>query len=520
MAVNSLGREIPDKLCGRKLTPYSGAFSAQPSAVIGTNKRQKRFLPGEKKLLPSIREAILKSGLRDGMTISFHHHFREGDKIVGQVLNEIRALGIKNLTFAPSAVVNVREPSISDFVRDGTIRRIEASGIRGELGNAVLEGLMEEPVILRTHGSRPRAIEAGELVIDVAFLGASAADEYGNATGCIGPNACGSLGFAMIDARSAATVVVVTDHLVDYPCVPASIAQDQVDYVVRVDEIGDPEKIGKGAARLTRNPRDLLIAKRAAKVIANCGWFRDGFSFLTGVGAIPIACTRFLRDEMVKRGISAGMAVGGIPGSAIRLFEEGLIRCVQAVQSFDAESALAIDANKMVLECDNSLYANPHSCGCLVNRLDVGLLGALEVDVDFNVNLLTGANGEMVGGLGGGPDAAAGAAVPVVALPLVRGRIPSVVRRVMTACTPGETVAAVVTEAGIALNPRHRNYKAVKASLDAARIETVPIETLCGMAEEITGVPKPIECTGRVVAVVEYRDGTVIDVIRQIKTER
>ena len=131
-----------------------------------------------------------------------------------------------------------------------------------------MTGLMDEPVILRTHGARPRAIEAGELEIDAAFIGASAADEYGNATGQIGPNACGSLGYSFIDAYCASKVVVVTDNLVEYPCCPASISQQYVDYVVKVDRIGDPEKIGKGAARMTKNPRDLMIAERAADVIA------------------------------------------------------------------------------------------------------------------------------------------------------------------------------------------------------------------------------------------------------------
>ena len=77
------------------------------------------------------------------MTISFHHCFREGDQVIGQVLTAIRELGIKGLRFAPSAVVNIKNPSIADFVKDGTIDRIEASGIRGQLGDAVLAGEMD-----------------------------------------------------------------------------------------------------------------------------------------------------------------------------------------------------------------------------------------------------------------------------------------------------------------------------------------------------------------------------------------
>ena len=227
---NAVGRELPEKIGNYVVRPYSGE-NADPAAwgkVVSNRVPTLRPANGQK-LLGSLEEAIRATGLRDGMTISFHHSFREGDMVIGQVLTAIRNLGIKHLRFAPSAVVNIKNPSIVDFVKDGTIDRIEASGIRGELGDAVIDGLMENPVILRPHGARPRAIEAGDLSIDVAFIGASAADEYGNATGQIGPNACGSLGYSFVDAANAGKVVIVTDNLVDYPCVPVSISQQYVD---------------------------------------------------------------------------------------------------------------------------------------------------------------------------------------------------------------------------------------------------------------------------------------------------
>ena len=95
-----------------------------------------------------------------------------------------------------------------------------------------------------------------------------------------------------MDAHNAGCVIAVTDNLVPYPCCPASISQQYVDYVVKVDQIGDPDKIGKGAARLTKNPRDLLIAERTADVIAASRRFKEGFSFQTGAGAIAIATTK------------------------------------------------------------------------------------------------------------------------------------------------------------------------------------------------------------------------------------
>lgn len=511
------GRDLPEAVWGKPLVPFAGAFASAPhGGPVASRRRQGLVRPGDTKTSRSLREAIRKSGLADGMAISFHHSFRQGDMVIGQVLCAIRELGIKGLTFAPSAVVDIKEPSIVDFVKDGTIARIEASGIRGDLGNAILAGEIDVPVILRPHGARPRAIEAGELGIDVAFIGASAADEYGNATGCVGPNACGALGYSFIDATSAGHVVVVTDNLVPYPCLPASISQQYVDTVAVVERIGDSEQIGKGAARVTKNPRDLIIADLAAQAAEHSGFFKDGYSFQTGAGAISIACTNMLANRTEAANIKASFALGGATASIVEMFQRGLVGSVQTSQCFDSVAARAM-LTPGIHEIDNSAYSNAHNKGAMVNRLTFGILGALEVDVDFNINILTGSSGEMLGGLGGGPDVAAGSEVSIVTLPIVRGRIPSVVDKVFTLCTPGETVAIVVTEAGIALNPKHRNYDVLKENLARTNLNIVDIKELRDISESITGKPEPIEFSDDVACVVEYRDGTVIDVIHKIK---
>ena len=519
--INAVGRELPEKIGNYVVKPYAGPKEAieaeQP--VISRRKPSKRAAAGTK-LQPDLKAAIQACGLKDGMTISFHHSFREGDQIIGQVLTAIKELGIKGLRFAPSAVVNIKNPSIVDFVKDGTINRIQASGIRGELGDAVVDGLeLAEPVILRPHGARPHAVETGDLSIDVAFIGASAADDYGNCTGQVGPNACGALGYSFIDAVNAENVVVVTDNLVPYPCVPMSISQMYVDYVVKVDCIGDSAKIGAGAARMTKNPRDLLIAQRAADVIAASRLFKDGYSFQTGAGAISIACTNFLAEHTEKAGIQASYALGGMTANIVDMYKKGLVRALLCSQSFDAVAARAIADEPNILEIDNSMYANMFNKSCALDKLNFGVLGALEIDTDFNINILTGSSGEMMSGLGGGPDVADGADISIVTLPIVRGRIPSVVNRVFTCCTPGSSVAVVVTEAGIALNPKHKNYAMLQEDLDKAGIKTVTIEDLLQTAYSLTGVPKPVETTDKITCIVEYRDGTVIDVIRQIKRD-
>lgn len=517
--INQVGRELPEQIGDYKVRPYAGPGGEQAyTGPVVTRRRVSRCPESTCKLQPGLKEAIQAMGLRDGMTISFHHCFREGDYTVGIVLKAIRELGIKNLRFAPSAVVNVSNCDLTEFIRDGTISAVEASGIRGRLGDALISGevILDKPVILRPHGARPRAIEAGELTIDVAFLAASAADECGNCTGQTGANPCGSLGYAFVDAQHAEKVVVLTDTLVDYPCIPVSISQQFVDAVVVVPQIGDPEKIGVGAARMTKNPRDLMIAQMTADVICSSSLFRDGFSFQTGVGAVSIACTKFLAQRMKQAGITAGFALGGIPAAIIDMYDAGQVRAVACSQSFDAVAAKAIYDRPGVIEIDNSDYSNPFRKGNYLKRLNFGVLGALEVDVDFNVNILTGSSGQMMGGLGGGPDVAEEADISIVTLPIVRGRTPSVVKRVFTCCTPGQTVACVVTQAGIALNPRHRSYARLKTDLEKTKLPLVSIEYLQELAYSITGEPKVIETTEKVVAVVEARDGTVVDVIRRL----
>jgi citrate lyase subunit alpha/citrate CoA-transferase len=64
-------------------------------------------------------------------------------------------------------------------------------------------------------------------------------------------------------------VVILTDDLVSYPNTPNSISESDVDFVVEVESVGDSSKIASGAIRDTKNPRDILLAQTAAKVIIN-----------------------------------------------------------------------------------------------------------------------------------------------------------------------------------------------------------------------------------------------------------
>lgn len=511
MVKNKLNRDIPEKYA-QEFGVFVDRFDRKPTYNRHAAKVT-AVLPGETKLRSSLRDVIIETGLKDGMTISFHHHFREGDSLLNEVLDIIADLGIKNLTLASSSIANVHEPLI-DHIKNGVITNITSSGLRDKVGAAISQGIMENPVIIRSHGGRARAIEMGDIVIDVAFLGASSSDAYGNANGSHGPAACGSLGYARVDAEFANKVVVVTDNLVPYPNTPISIPQNHVDYVVVVDSIGDPNGIAKGATRYTTNPKELLIAEFASKVIVSSPYFKNGFSFQAGSGGSALAVARYLKDAMIEKNVKAGFALGGLTGHLCDMMEEGLIDKIIDTQSFDRGAIESMNKNPNHYEISASMYANPGNKGAAVNNLDIVVLSALEIDTDYNVNVMTGSDGLIRGASGGHSDTAAGSKLSIILSPLVRGRIPTIVDNVNTIITPGQTIDVLVTEIGIAINPLREDLLEVFRNID---IPQFTIEELKQKAYEIVGEPAPIQYTDKVVALIEYRDGSLIDVVHQVK---
>lgn len=510
MVMNKVNRDIPQTYADNY-----GVFEGELAHIKEykeASRRIKPVKPQDDKLLSSIREAIEKTGLKDGMTISFHHHFREGDYVMNMVLEEIANMGIKNISIAPSSIANVHEPLI-DHIKNGVVTNITSSGLRDKVGAAISSGIMENPVVIRSHGGRSRAIAAGDIHIDVAFLGAPSSDAYGNANGTKGKATCGSLGYAMIDAKYADQVVIITDTLMPYPNTPISIPQTDVDYVVVVDAIGDPAGIAKGATRFTKNPKELLIAEYASKVITNSPYYKEGFSFQTGTGGASLAVTRYMREQMIKDGIKASFALGGITNAMVELLQEGLVEKIMDVQDFDHPSAISLDQNSQHYEIDANMYASPLSKGSVINQLDTCVLSALEVDTDFNVNVMTGSDGVIRGASGGHCDTAFAAKMSLVISPLVRGRIPTFVDQVNTVITPGTSVDIIVTEIGIAINP---NRQDLIEHFKDLKVPQYTVEELKEKAYAIVGQPDPIEYGDKVVALIEYRDGSLIDVVRNV----
>ncbi len=480
------------------------------------NPTEKQQFQKESPKLVTLEEAIRKSGLKDGMTISFHHHFRGGDKVVNMVVDKLAEMGFKNLSLAASSLQDVHEPLI-EHIKNGVITSISTSGLRGKLADEISRGLMEKPVVFRSHGGRGSAIASGDLHIDVAFIGASSSDPLGNACGYSrsenAKSICGSLGYALPDAQYADKVVVLTDDLVAYPNTPNSISEHNVDFVVEVDSVGDSSKIASGAIRDTKNPRDILLAKQAAKVIVNSGYFKEGFSIQTGSGGASLAAVKYIRQSMIDQNIHASFALGGITAHMVKLHEEGLIDRLIDVQSFDRVAAESIMNDPKHKEVSANEYASADEPGSATHYLDIVILSALEVDTDFNVNVLVGSDGIIRGAIGGHPDTAADSALSIIVCPLLRGRIPCVVDKVTTLITPGKSVDVVVTEYGIAVNP---NRPEIAERLKNAGLNVVDINWLKDRALKVIGTPAPLPFGDKVVGVVMNRDGSVLDVIKNI----
>jgi citrate lyase subunit alpha / citrate CoA-transferase len=511
MARNSLGREIPESFAGRQLVPYGDPWSLKPECGRAS-RPLRRVNPGGSKLLSSLKEAIEAAGLKDGMTIATHHSLRNGDYLLNRIVQELDALGLRGIWIASSSVHPVHAELIP-YIRKGVIAGLEC-GVNGLIGELASKGELACPIVVRSHGGRARAIISGQVTVDAAFIAAPCCDEYGNMNGTSGPSACGSLGYAHTDALHARTVIAVTDNLVPYPVVPVSIPQTLVDYVVTVERLGDPAKIVSTTTRITTDPVGLQIARYASQVIEASGLLREGFSFQTGSGGISLAVADQVRSMMRQGQIRGSFGSGGITGYFVEMLEEGLFRALFDVQCFDLHAVASLGRNPGHLEISADMYANPFNAGAVVNRLDCVILGATEIDTAFNVNVNTESNGYLLHNTGGHSDTAAGAKLAIIVAPSIRGRLPIVKDAVTTITTPGETIGAIVTERGIAVNDRHPELK------EELLRRKLPVKDIRALQEEIyriTGTPRPLEFDDEVVALVEYRDGTIIDVVRRVK---
>ena len=513
--INAVGRDIPEEILkqtGKEVFQGNYYKDGKPFKKAGPMVTPVMNHDHDK-MVKDIHEALVKCNAHDGMTVSFHHHFRDGDLVVCMVMKEIHKMGLKNITISASSLGKAHDDLVP-MIEDGTITNIESSGVRGKIGEAISHGKLKGLATMRSHGGRVRTLVTGETHVDIAFIGAPTCDEYGNCRGIGGKTNCGVLSYSYVDGNQADYVVAITDCLVPFPNYPAHISMTKVDYVCVVDQIGIPEKIATGAAKPTTDQRKLMMAEYCTQVVANTPYFKDGFSYQTGVGGASIASTISLTEIMKERNIKMGFGVGGLTKPMCDLLDNGMVRVLLDTQDFDLDAVNNVK-NPNHHRISAGAYANPMNKGAFVNKLDYVILAALEVDVHFNCNVVVGSDGVITGAQGGHPDTAQGAKCTIVIAPLLQGRIPAICTDVTTVTTPGESVDIVVTDYGVAVNPARPDL--LKALQDADCVPLKTIEELRDIAYSIVGEPEKVQFGDRVVGIIEARDGTIMDVVREVK---
>ena len=511
MVKNAIGREVPTEIDGKKVVPFKGIGKHKPTGrKVGPPIPSGADYTGSK-VLKDLDEAIDRLNIKDGMTISFHHHLRNGDYLVNMVMEKLAARGLKNLILAPSALFPVHEPLV-DLIKRGVVEQIQGS-MNGPVGRLCTEGGLKKTAVLRSHGGRYRAIQDGDLHIDVAFIAAPTADPHGNANGVHGPSACGPLGFALADSLYADKVVVVTDNLVPFPTYPWSIEGGNVDYVVPIEKLGDPTQIVSGTTRITTDPTRLKIAAYAAQLVRDSGLMEEpGFSFQAGAGGMSLAFIQYVAEYMREKKVVADFVRGGSTQTLVNMLEEGLTKFILDGQSFDLAGVRSLRDNWNHIETNPFVSYNYHTKGCFAPLVKASVLGGTEIDLNFNVNVNTHSDGYLLHGIGGFQDSA-DAYMTIITVPLYRKKNPIVVDRVHTVTAPGDVIDAVVTDAGIAINPKRQD---LLDRLKGTDLPLVSIEELHEKAIAITGKPEKPKTKDRVVAVIEWRDGTIIDAVREL----
>ncbi len=509
---NAAGRMVPDSMNGQTQIPYKGTGNHRPEGKIHAQDIPvySDYPSDGNKLLKSLREALERSGLKDGMTISTHHHFRNGDFLANMVFDIAHDMGVKNLVWFPSASFPCHEHLIP-YLEDGTIQRIEGS-MNGPLGKFVSEGKMRGQGMLRSHGGRYQAIQDGEVKIDIAVIGAPTADPFGNGNGIHGQSACGLLGFALADSEYANKVIIATDNLVSFPCVPWQIQGNNVDFVVEVKKLGEPSKIISGTTQITKSPDRLLLAEMTARFCEQTGIIKEGFSFQSGAGGTSLAVGEFFRKIMIKKGIKARFARGGSNKYLVSMLEEGLVDYILDGQTFDLEGVRSMDENPNHIWTSPFTSYNYHGKGNFASFVDVVILGATEVDLNFNANVVTHSDGYLLHGIGGWQNCLFSKTV-ILPFPLFRDRIPIIREKVTTLCGPGELIDVIVTERGIAINPLREDL------IEKTKNSDLPIRSIEDLYDEaikICGKPENPVIGDEVVAGIKWVDGTLLDVVRKV----
>lgn len=457
------------------------------------------------KVVENIQDSIVKSGLKDGMTISFQSNHRNNNNILNLIIKEVDRLGVKDITLVITSLGKIHEPLI-EYIKKGVITSIITSGIRGKIAKEIsLNNILKNPVVFKSTKNKVSSIVSGSLKIDISFIITSVSDSMGNSNGVEGKSSFGSVGYSMTEIKYSKNVIVITDTIVDFPLERNSISMEYVDYVVKIDSISCKNN-SSHAIKLTKNPRELLLAEKAANVLIELGYIKNGFSIHPGPGGAFLAICKYLKEYMDLENIKGSFMIGGISSYLVNLLENGYFENIFDLQSYDDIAANSLLNNEKHIEVSDISYSN------ILSRLDIAVINATEIDINFNINLLTGSNGIIMGVPTIAQDIAEKANITIAISPSIRKRIPIITKEVTNVVVPGINVDILVTDRGICVNPLREDIIAI---LKKTNLKLIKIEELYETVAKITGIPKKVEFTKNIVGVIEHSNGSVIDVVKQ-----
>ena len=513
---------------GKTYEPFRTAFNDKTYSNRFVGQRIASRIPHRKNKVVSLDQVI--ELLVDGDTISYPHYYRTGDCGLKLVVESLKKKGRKNIKIYGNAFFDNVDPWLIEAIKDGTIGGLYGNPYQ-KLGSSIVKGdLLPWVSVGFSHGNRVRKLETGEVTIKVAFGPVPIADKYGNANGLMGKeeHLCGPLALFAADALYAEYVCLLAGTISDTIIMPMPIPMTQVDFVVPVETPGLASGIGSGTIDMQKarsNPFNARVADNITRVIKASGVVRNNFGFQVGSGAGLLILDN-IRNILKETGIKANFSIGGVTSLHVDMLDEGTLHQLMHGQLFEPSRRVfdSLLNNPRHHEINVAYYASVADKECAVNMLDLAVLSTLEVDLDFNLNTVC-AGGRIVGGIGGGQDVAAGADLTIIFMPLATGKngkgFPKVVDHVYTRTTPGEVIDVIVTEEYAAVNPQSKSgYK--DAILERAKnfgVTLLSIEELkqksIDKAHEFGVIPPPSPVSDEVVHVIEWRDGTLLDVIRK-----
>jgi len=399
--------------------------------------------------------------------------------------------------------------AILEGLKQERITNITTNYLNGPVADHLKKHGLPGKLTMQTHGGRARAIIEGDTRIDIAFIATPAVDKANNGSGITGKNACGSLGYAIEDAKHSKITVLITDTIVDRLEVP-QIKKEDVDHVLVVPSIGDVAGIESGTLKITNDPLGLKIARDTMRVIEAAMFLKEGVSFQSGAGGISLAITALFTKALEKKGITASFFTGGITAAHVKALEAGLVKNLYDVQCFDKVAIRSLRENANHRFMSASDYANPHNPKRKIKDLDIVILGASEIDTDFNVNVTSDSYYKIIGGSGGHADTAEDAKLSIIVSPLIKARTALIKDQLTTRTTPGEHIDCLITERGIAVNPKH---KTLKKQLQAAGLNVMTIEAMQNLAHAFTDIPNPIRKPAGILGRIEGRRGETLDTL-------